>query len=146
MLLKPISSAIWRRTHTACGKSSSSFDAIIRSSPMMPFSIAAAITSPAGLTPGGLASVIRRCIFPRSPVSQRSHSFCSNMVQPLHVTLRTRHPWISRTKVSVFIRANDLTNRWSQPLAVPMISFHMTSTLKFAAKLALASGGSALSR
>jgi len=35
----------------------------------------------------------------------------------------------------------SLTNRSSQPLAVPMTSFHMTSTLKFAAKLAFASGG-----
>jgi hypothetical protein len=39
-----------------------------------------------------------------------------------------------------------LTNRWSQPLAVPMFSFHMTSTLELAAELALASGGSAPSR
>jgi hypothetical protein len=34
-----------------------------------------------------------------------------------------------------------LTNRSSQPLAVPMSSFHMTSTSKSAAQLALASGG-----
>ena len=34
-----------------------------------------------------------------------------------------------------------LTKRCSQPLAVPMSSFHMTSTLNSAAKLALASGG-----
>ena len=36
---------------------------------------------------------------------------------------------------------NRLTNRSSQPLAVPMSSFCMTSTLKFVAALALASGG-----
>jgi hypothetical protein len=34
-----------------------------------------------------------------------------------------------------------LTNRSSQPLAVLMSSFSMTSTLKFAAELAPASGG-----
>jgi hypothetical protein len=34
-----------------------------------------------------------------------------------------------------------LTNRSSQPLAVSMFSFHMTSTLNAAAKLASASGG-----
>jgi hypothetical protein len=34
-----------------------------------------------------------------------------------------------------------LTNRSSQPLAVPMSSFCMTSTLKWVAKLAPASGG-----
>jgi hypothetical protein len=34
-----------------------------------------------------------------------------------------------------------LTKRSSQPLAVPMNSFHMTSTLNDAAKLAAASGG-----
>jgi len=33
------------------------------------------------------------------------------------------------------------TNRSSQPLAVPMFSFHMTSTLNSAAKLVAASGG-----
>jgi hypothetical protein len=146
MLLRPISSAIWRRTRTACGKSSSSFVAIIRSSPTMPCSRAVAIISPVGLMPAGFASVIRRCILPRSPASQRFQSFCGNMVRPLHVTLRTRHHWISRTKVSVFMRANDLTNPWSQPLAVPITSFHMTSAPRFAAKLALASDGSALSR
>jgi hypothetical protein len=35
----------------------------------------------------------------------------------------------------------DLTNRSSQPLAVVMTSFHVTSILKFAAPLAPASGG-----
>jgi len=35
----------------------------------------------------------------------------------------------------------DLTNRCSQPLAVPMSSFSMTSTLNSAAELALVSGG-----
>ena len=39
-----------------------------------------------------------------------------------------------------------LTNRSSQPLAVPTFSFHMTSILKFAATLAPASGGSVPSR
>jgi hypothetical protein len=34
-----------------------------------------------------------------------------------------------------------LTKRCSQPLAVPMSSFHMTATLNFLAKLALAGGG-----
>jgi len=34
-----------------------------------------------------------------------------------------------------------LTNRCSQPLAVPMSSFHMISTVNSAAKLASASGG-----
>ena len=34
-----------------------------------------------------------------------------------------------------------LTSRCSQPLAAPMLSFHMTSTLPFQIKLALASGG-----
>jgi hypothetical protein len=34
-----------------------------------------------------------------------------------------------------------LTNRSSQPLAVPMSSFYMTSTLNSAAQLAPASGG-----
>ena len=37
--------------------------------------------------------------------------------------------------------ASDLTKCSSQPLAMSMSSFHMTSTLKFAAELALASGG-----
>jgi hypothetical protein len=37
--------------------------------------------------------------------------------------------------------ASHLTNRSSQPLAVPMSSFHMTSTLNFAAEFAVASGG-----
>jgi hypothetical protein len=36
---------------------------------------------------------------------------------------------------------SGLTKRCSQPLAVPMTSFHMTSTLNSAAKLAAASGG-----
>ena len=36
---------------------------------------------------------------------------------------------------------SGLTNRSSQPLAVPMSSFHMTSTLNSAAKLAPVSGG-----
>jgi hypothetical protein len=34
-----------------------------------------------------------------------------------------------------------LTNRCSQPLAVPMSSFHMISTLTFATKLGAAGGG-----
>jgi len=34
-----------------------------------------------------------------------------------------------------------LTSRSSQPLAVPMFSFHMTSTLNSEARLAAASGG-----
>ena len=38
-------------------------------------------------------------------------------------------------------KPEHLTNRSSQPLAVAMSSFHMTSTLNFAAKLAAASGG-----
>jgi len=42
---------------------------------------------------------------------------------------------------SMVMMMPDLTNRSSQPLAVPMSSFEMTSTLNSAAKLASASGG-----
>jgi hypothetical protein len=60
----------------------------------------------------------------------------------LRCTLRNR-PW--RTSLQ-FIGLSDfqrthLTKRSSQSLAVPMSSFHMTSTLNDAAKLAPASGG-----
>ena len=36
---------------------------------------------------------------------------------------------------------NRLTNRSSQPLADPMTSFHMTSTITSETKLAVATGG-----
>jgi hypothetical protein len=60
----------------------------------------------------------------------------------LRCTLRNR-PW--RTPLQ-FIGLSDfqrthLTKRSSQPLAVPMSSFHITSTLNDAAKLTAASGG-----
>ena len=42
---------------------------------------------------------------------------------------------------AAIIHPRDLTNRCSQPLAVRMSSFYMTSTLNSAAKLASASGG-----
>jgi hypothetical protein len=37
--------------------------------------------------------------------------------------------------------SQGLTRRWSQPLAAPMRSFHMTKTLPLQIELALASGG-----
>ena len=41
---------------------------------------------------------------------------------------------------------NDLTNRWSQPLAVVKSTFNFMKQLSILATLAPASGGSALSR
>ena len=40
----------------------------------------------------------------------------------------------------------DLTNRWSQPLAAPLLHIQMIPTLQAQFELVLASGGSALSR
>jgi len=42
--------------------------------------------------------------------------------------------------------ANDLTNRWSQPLAAVMSTFDFMKQFPVFATLAPASGGSALSR
>jgi hypothetical protein len=44
------------------------------------------------------------------------------------------------------LHRQSLTNRWSQPLAVPRPGFSMTSTFPLQIMLALASGGSALVR
>ena len=60
--------------------------------------------------------------------------------------VRCHYPQLADDAVFNRGRDYDLTNRWSQPLAVLMISFQMTSTLNSAAKVAVASGGSAPSR
>ena len=45
--------------------------------------------------------------------------------------------------MNYYTHYDHLTNRSSQPLAVPMTSFQMSSTTNSAAKPAAASGGSA---
>ena len=54
--------------------------------------------------------------------------------------IKWRGLWYFKEAV-LSVDADDLTKRSSQPLAVPMSSFHMTSTLNSVAMLALASGG-----
>jgi len=44
------------------------------------------------------------------------------------------------------VSATDLTNRWSQPLAIVMIRFDFVKPFSMFATFAAASGGSALSR
>jgi hypothetical protein len=51
--------------------------------------------------------------------------------------LESTHSFIDASVVGPL----HLTNRSSQPLAVPMINFRVISTLNDAAKLAAASGG-----
>jgi hypothetical protein len=59
----------------------------------------------------------------------------------------SHHPlsfWLSFITLTLsahFGQKTHLTNRSSQPLAAPMSSFHITSTLESAATLAPASGG-----
>ena len=54
--------------------------------------------------------------------------------------VKARGRWHFKEAV-LSVDTDHLTNRCSQPLAVPMISFQMTSKLDSAAKLASASGG-----
>jgi hypothetical protein len=69
--------------------------------------------------------------------------WCIDDVAPNQIRVRpSRHGPITIWKrVDIPSNPKHLTNRSSQPLAVPVFSFHMPSTLNSAAKLAPASGG-----
>ena len=69
--------------------------------------------------------------------------WCIDDVAPNEIRVRpARHgPVTIWKRVDIPSNPKHLTKRCSQPLAVPMTRFHMTSTLNSAAKLAFASGG-----